>query len=132
MNPIFFNAIDSLKIGMKFFIDQENETSNKHAILSIFHSIELLLKEYLYRINPILIYTNIDKIITSNSQTIGFEKMINRVQNFKADLPKEQLKILKEIQIRRNTIEHHQYTKEENDTYILGESLKFIIYFTNP
>ena len=60
VSPIFQNAIDSLRIGMEFFQRESGYSSHKHAILTVFHAIELLLKEQLHRTNPVLIYKNID------------------------------------------------------------------------
>ena len=56
ISPIFENAVDSLRIGMEFFQRESSYSSHKHAILTVFHAIELLLKEQLHRINPVLIY----------------------------------------------------------------------------
>jgi hypothetical protein len=61
ISPIFENAIDSLSIGMEFSQRESSYSSYKHAILTVFHAIELLLKEQLHRTNPVLIYKNIDK-----------------------------------------------------------------------
>lgn len=129
MSALFENAIDSLKVGMTFFLKDEHESSNKHAILTIFHSIELFLKEYLYRINPILTYRDIDRRITDDSQTVGIKEILIRLENLKVGLPDEQRKSIENIQKRRNRIEHHRYDKEESDGYIIGESLKFITFF---
>ena len=129
MNPLLFNAVDSLKVGMEFSLRRGTDTSNKHAILTIFHSIELLLKEYLYRVNPILIYRNIDKAINDDSITVGINEIIARLDNLKIGLPKEEQDIIKKIQKRRNRIEHHKYEKDGNDQFIIGESLKFVQYF---
>ena len=63
-SDIYRNAVDSLKIGMEFFLKEDTYSSRKHAILTLFHSIELFLKEYLFRQNPILIYKNIDAKLT--------------------------------------------------------------------
>jgi hypothetical protein len=107
----------------------EGETSNKHAILTIYHSIELFLKEYLFRINPLLIYKNIDAKITEDSMTVGINDIITRLDNLKLGLPKDEQDIIKKIQKRRNRIEHHRYEKEDNDEFIIGEALKLVQYF---
>ncbi len=54
MSPLLENAVDSLKVGLEYFLEGAKESSGKHTILTIFHSIELLLKEALYRFNPFL------------------------------------------------------------------------------
>jgi hypothetical protein len=129
MNALLENAIDSLKVGMDFFIKDEYPYSNKHAILTIFHSIELILKEYLYRKNPILIYKNIDKPINEDSSTVGIDSLFLRLENLKIGLPEEYKIIIRKIKKRRNRIEHHRYERDENDSSVIGEALKFITYF---
>ncbi|MEI9930409.1 MAG: hypothetical protein WDM89_07605 [Rhizomicrobium sp.] len=56
MSDIYDNAVDSLLIGIDFFLQERSYSSRKHAILTLFHAIELFLKERLYQENPILIY----------------------------------------------------------------------------
>ena len=108
MSPLFENAVDSLQTGMQFFRDKRP----KFAILLIFHSIELLLKELLSRNHPILIYRN-----------------IIRFENIGINLPKEQRETLKTLQGKRNRIEHHRYEPHISDADTLGQSLKFIMLF---
>jgi hypothetical protein len=66
-SAIYENAIDSLGIGMEFFLKEDGYSSRKHAVLTVFHAIELLLKVRLARTNPILIYKNIDAKNPSSS-----------------------------------------------------------------
>ncbi len=54
MSPLLENAVDSLKVDLEHFLEGTKESSGKHAILTIFHSIELLLKEALYRFSPFI------------------------------------------------------------------------------
>ncbi len=131
ISPIFENAIDSLRIGMDFFQRNSSYSSHKHAILTVFHAIELLLKEQLHRTNPILIYKDIDKKVTDNSFTVGLADAITRLENIGSKLPDDQKKIVEKIQSRRNRIEHHRHDyKEAEDENIIAEALKFIFYFT--
>ncbi|MBU1626672.1 hypothetical protein KKB18_04815, partial [bacterium] len=85
MSDLFDNAIDSLKVGIEFYL-QENY---KHAILNIYHSIELFLKEKLFIINPILIYKNIDKPINDDSLTVSLNDILSRFSNLSICLEKE-------------------------------------------
>ena len=66
MSEIYANAVDSLRIGIEFFLKVPSYSSRKHAIFTLFHAIELFLKEHLHRTNPILIYRNIDAKITED------------------------------------------------------------------
>jgi hypothetical protein len=130
ISPIFENAIDSLRIGMEFFQRDSSYSTHKHAILTVFHAIELLLKEQLHRTNPVLIYKNIDKTVTDDSVTVGVVDAITRLENTGVKLPDDQRAIVEKIQSRRNRIEHHRYDhKEAEDAIIIAEALKVIFYF---
>lgn len=131
MSALLHNAIDSLEFGMHLYLDgRDSASSRKHAILTIFHSIELILKEYLWRINPVLIYKSIDKKITASSQTVGFAEILVRLENVGLDIHASERKVIEAIQQRRNRIEHHSYEEDEGDILVLSESLKFLIFFT--
>lgn len=129
MSEIYDNAIDSLEIGIDFFLKKKNYSSRKHSILTLFHSIELFLKEYLYRTNPILIYRHIDKKITEDSLTVGIKEILCRLENLGLGIPKEQQKIIEKIHKKRNRIEHYRYDHKNEDENTIAESLKFIMFF---
>jgi hypothetical protein len=130
ISPIFENAIDSLRVGMEFFQRESSYSSRKHAILTVFHAIELLLKEQLHRTNPVLIYKNIDKKVRDDSFTVGLADAIMRLENTGIELPGDQRAIVEKIQGRRNRIEHHRHHHNEaEDEIIIGEALKFIFHF---
>jgi hypothetical protein len=74
MSDIYANAVDSLRIGIEHFLKEPGYSSRKHAILTLFHAIELFLKEQLHRTNPILIYRNLDTKITEDSLTVGIKE----------------------------------------------------------
>jgi hypothetical protein len=129
MSDIFDNAIDSLRMGIGYYLHGEFETAYKHSILYIFHSIELLLKEKLYRVNPILIYKNIDKPITDDSITVSLKEILPRFRNLSISLDEVHKNILNDLQRRRNKIEHHKFEKDDSHFYVIGKSLKFLYYF---
>jgi hypothetical protein len=130
VSEIYDNAVDSLRIGMEFFLKETNYSSRKHAILTVFHAIELLLKEQLSRTNQILIYKNIDAKITENAPTVGLRESLARLENLGLGIPKEEKETIENIQRIRNRIEHHRYVhKEAEDDAIIASSLKFILYF---
>ncbi len=130
LSPLFENALDSLRIGMDFFQREPDYSTRKHAILTIFHSIELLLKERLFRANRVLIYRNLDKRIAEDSQTVGLDEAIIRLENIGVNFDAEMRGGVKKIQARRNRIEHHRFDHDaKNDELIIGEALKFIFDF---
>lgn len=130
MSAIYENAVDSLRIGMEFFLKDTSYSSRKHAILTVFHAIELLLKERLAQTNPILIYRNIDSKITEDAQTVGVREALTRLENLGLGIPADERKTIESIQRIRNRIEHHRYDHSEGeDDAIIAASLKFILYF---
>lgn len=125
MSPIFENAVDSLQVGMQFFKDGKP----KFAMLLIFHSVELFLKEQLSRKNPIFIYRNIDKPINDDSLTVGLTEALLRFANLRIVLTEDEKETLVALQKRRNRIEHHRYDPHNDDRETLGRSLRFIRLF---
>ncbi len=129
-SPIYENAIDSLRIGMEFFLKEDGYSSRKHAILTVFHAIELLLKDRLAQTNPILIYKNIDEKIADDAMTVGVREALTRLENLGLGIPDEEKKAIENIQRVRNRIEHHRYDhNEKEDDAIIAASLKFILFF---
>lgn len=130
LSPIYQNALDSLRIGMEFFLKEEGYSSRKHAILTVFHAMELMLKEQLAQTNPILIYKNIDTKITDDAMTVSVREALTRLENLGLGIPAEERKTIGDIQRIRNRIEHHRYDhNEKEDDAIIASSLKFILYF---
>ncbi len=129
MNSIFDNALDSLKVGMKLYISGNLYCTRKHAILAVFHSIELMLKEYLYQANPILIYKNIDEKITDDSLTVGLAEILMRLDNLGLSIPGEQARVILSLQSKRNRIEHNRDDCQDEELEIITEALKFVLYF---
>lgn len=131
MSDIYSNAVDSFRIGVEYFLKTPTYSSRKHAILTIFHAIELLLKEQLHRTNPLLIYKNIDGKINEDSQTVGIREALTRLENLGQALPKEPKAVIERIQKRRNRIEHHRYDHQKEDEAIISESLQFIFFYVD-
>lgn len=131
MSDIYANAVDSLRIGIEHFLKEPGYSSRKHAILTLFHAIELFLKEQLHRTNPILIYRNLDTKITEDSLTVGIKEALARLENLGLGLPKQPQEVIERIQKRRNRIEHHRYDHKEEDEKIISESLAFILFFVD-
>jgi len=129
MRALLDNAIDSLRVGVDFYVNRPEKSAHKHAILLVFHAIELLIKEHLSRVHPALIYRNIDKPITDDSMTVGFDQMLIRLKNLGLELEPDQAPVLRNLQRRRNCIEHHVYDRDPNDGTVVGQSIRFIAYF---
>lgn len=128
---LFDNAIDSLEMGIDFYLNEKLKNAHKHAILNVFHSIELLLKEKLLKINQVFIYQEANvRLVTSKSKTIGFSDILPRYKKLEIELSSEHRQIISELQLKRNHIIHFEFIPDkEKDFIILGKSLKFIKEF---
>lgn len=130
-SALYKNAVDSLRIGLEFFLAKKDYSGRKHAILTLVHAIELFLKERLRRTNPLLIYRNIDALVTEDSLTVGVRDALVRLENLGLGLPKREKVVIEKIQQRRNRIEHHRYDHVQDDEIIIAESLRFILFFVD-
>ena len=126
-SAIFYNAVDSLRKGVKHFLDHRDQTADKWAILAIFNAAELFLKDGLWRRDPSLVYTK--RIVTPDGHTVTVDEAIRRYDEIGLEIDEDGRATLGELQRRRNRIEHHSF--EPNDTHrtVAGETLRFIYHF---
>jgi len=129
VSPIFENAIDSLVMGIRNYTDRELDSSNKWAILEVFHAVELFLKERLFQEHRLLIYRHIDKPIGDDAQTVGLQETLTRFTNIGVALPEKYVGILKDLQKHRNRIEHSHYKADPSHSHLVGQALQFIGFF---
>ena len=129
MSELLENALDSLRMGLRNYLDSHLDTRDKWAILELFHVIELLLKERLHQEQPSLIYRHPETPITDDSLTVGLDEALERLVNIGVEMPPQHVAILKDLQRRRNRIEHHRFVPDASHRRVLGEALKFIGYF---
>jgi HEPN domain-containing protein len=61
--------------------DEKYPNARKYTILAVYQAVELFLKDALYRINPVLIYSDIDKRVHADSRTVGFKEAAQRLEN---------------------------------------------------
>lgn len=128
------NALDSIEqaINLLAWKDEPDEARRlKQAVLSVAHGIELLLKERLHRIHPVLIWENVDKFPSLSARTVTFDTALNRLIRIGglAHLASD-VELISSIRDTRNAIEHYVWTttKKEAD-YIVGEALGFALHF---
>jgi DNA-directed RNA polymerase subunit RPC12/RpoP len=129
MNPIFENAVDSLKAGIEYYLSGKEGRPIKFAILSIYNCVELFLKERLYRYHRLLIYKNIDKPIDDDSLTVGVAETLGRLSNLGLRLTKEETSDIVALQKQRNRIEHHSFERDAAHAEMVGQVLKFLYKF---
>jgi ribosomal protein S27AE len=126
-SAIFCNAIDSLRKGVKYFLDHHDETADKWAILAIFNAAELFLKEGLRRRDPALVYTK--RVVTSEGHTVTVAEALKRYDEIGLEIDEADRGTLEELQRRRNRIEHHSFEPSNTHRMVAGETLRFIYRF---
>jgi len=126
-SPILENAIDSLRVGVRYFLDHPSEYGEKWAILAIFNAAELFLKEGLRRYNPTLIYTN--RVETPDGHTVTVTEALKRYEEIGLGIDDEDRETIEELQRRRNRIEHRSFEASDTHQTIAGEALRFIYHF---
>jgi hypothetical protein len=113
--------------------DEFSSNKFKHAILSIFHCLELLLKERLRQENPALIWENIDKYPSMSANTVGAEKAISRLERIcNLEISSEDKKSILACRNLRNAIQHFEFEIPEKEAkVVIGETLSFIFGFAS-
>lgn len=128
------NAHDSLQHAIEHMKSgHENSIRDwKFIIISLAHVVELLLKEKLRKINPTLIYENIDYKPSINSKTVGAENALTRLENFSNLRFSETDKLAIDIaRKKRNQIEHFEFVITEQQAQIItGQAIAFIFRFS--
>ncbi|OGV67096.1 MAG: hypothetical protein A2498_01790 [Lentisphaerae bacterium RIFOXYC12_FULL_60_16] len=127
--PIFDNAVDSLEHGLRLYQDGNYPNAHKHAILAVYQAVELFLKDALYRINPVLIYADIDKQVRDDSRTVGFKDAVVRLENLNVHIATESKQSIERLQKRRNVIEHLEYKPSDNDRSRMADAIKVLYDF---
>lgn len=120
------NGIDSIAHSIKHFAESES----KHAILSLFQGIELILKESLRRKDPVLIYKD-RKPEHESSRTVGFDVLITRLKEYGL-ISDDKIALLEVLRIERNKIQHYKLNLGKEDAeWMLGMALKYICGFSS-
>ncbi len=126
---IFDNAVDSLEHGIRMYRDVSYPNAHKYAILAVYQSMELFLKDALFRINPVLIYADIDKPIKNDSRTVGYKNAAARLEKLGVHIAPDSLKSIERLQERRNSIEHREYKPSGDDCSCMADALKVLYDF---
>ena len=127
------NAKDSLGHAVHLLAWEEGTRSNryKQAILSVFHCAELLLKERLRRINPALIWENVDQYPSLSARTVGVDKALSRLKTIgNVNIDDKDAKTLLACRNLRNLIQHFEFEIAEKEAKVLlGKALSFVFGF---
>jgi hypothetical protein len=126
MSPIYANAVDSLRVGIEHSLKTPDNSSRKHAILSLAHAAELLLKEQLHRLKPALVYRYPDH--PDKAKTGGITDTLRRLDQLGFELPPTTLSLIRSLQTRRDQIKH-SYDLHPEDEALIKETLIFALEF---
>ena len=128
------NAIDSIDHAIEL-LAWKNEPNDakllKLAVLSVAHGVELLLKERLRRVHPVLIWENVDKFPSLSARTVSVDVALNRLANIGGlEFVEPDIQLIRSLRDTRNAIEHYVWTatKAEVD-HIIGQALGFALHF---
>lgn len=128
------NASDSIWLAIEL-LAWKDETDDarrlKQAILAVAHGVELLLKERLRRVHPVLIWENVDKFPALSARTVTVDGALSRLVRIGGlSALEKDAELIKALRDTRNAIEHYTWstTKSEADR-ILGQALGFALHF---
>ncbi len=129
------NARDSLRHAVELLAWKDIGSDHarlKHAITNAAHSIELLLKERLRRVNPAFVWENVDKYPSLEARTVTIDTAISRLKNIgDVALTDNDKTILRSLRTTRNAIEHYEWITTENEAkVIVGNALSFAFSFS--
>lgn len=129
------NAKDSLRQAVELLAVKPIGSENarlKHSITASAHCIELLLKERLRRINPALVWENVDRYPSLEARTVTVDTAIGRLKaigNVAFSVDDE--RTLKSLRTTRNAIEHYEWrTSVQEANVIIGKALSFAFAFS--
>lgn len=128
------NATDSIAqaIALIAWRDEPDDARRlKQAVVAIAHGVELLLKERLRRVHPVLIWENVDKFPNLSARTVTVDTALNRLVRIGGlQFLRDDTELIASLRDTRNAIEHYAWTttKAEADR-IVGQALEFAVYF---
>ncbi|HMB57201.1 MAG TPA: hypothetical protein VKM35_08315 [Arenimonas sp.] len=124
------NAVDSLNEAIaKYQQGQDGDPkAYKFCVLHLAHAVELLLKYYVTKRHPLLIYKNpFAEKIKPDSMTIGLYEALNFLRNEGTEFPAGFLTDLEWLKKLRNQIEHHKFSLEIDEVNeVVGRLVKSI------
>ncbi|MBK8761242.1 MAG: hypothetical protein IPM03_12585 [Sulfuritalea sp.] len=128
------NATDSITQAIELLAwkEEPNEARRlKQAVRAVAHGIELLLKERLRRVHPVLIWENVDKFPSLSARTVTVDVALNRLSRIGGlQFHQDDSALVTSLRDTRNAIEHYAWTttKAEADR-IVGQALGFALHF---
>lgn len=116
------NALELYKIADEYgeyrddVADVTKKAKWKLAFISMVQALEILLKYGLEKINPVLVYENIDSINLSVEKTVKFSVLMLRLKNFGQDpFSEEEELFIKKCSKYRNSFTHYKVDVSAED-----------------
>jgi hypothetical protein len=131
---ILANAADSITQAIELLAwkDESDEARRlKQAVMAVAHGVELLLKERLRKVHPVLIWENVDKFPILSARTVTVDIALSRLSKIGGlEFLEGDADLIKSLRDTRNAIEHYSWstTKSEADR-IVGQALGFALHF---
>lgn len=120
------NSYDFLNESLYYEKEADNNyevRAWKMAIINIVQAMELMLKECLRKVHPILIHENIDKISQNNAKTVSLSLALERIINIlKIELSENEKRDITMAIRLRNEMTHYQFTlthEEAKTKYVM-------------
>lgn len=127
------NATDSLNEALAKYQQGKagDEKAYKFCVQHMAHFLELILKYYVTKSHPLLIYKNpFAKVINSESQTIGLFEAINFLKNEGRQITDKFEKDITWLKKLRNNIEHHKFSMDVDDVEeTIGRLMSAVVEF---
>jgi len=128
------NAADSINqaIVLLAWRDEPNDARRlKQSVLAIAHGVELLLKERLRRVHPVLVWENVDKFPSLRARTVSVDTALSRLVNIGGlDIPEQDFEMIRSLRDTRNAIEHYSWSTTKSEVeQIVGQALGFALHF---
>jgi hypothetical protein len=103
------NAYSFLNQSLKHFRKSTRSVQEwPFALLHLTQSLELLLKHVLERVNPILIYKDIDEP-NPEKQTVSLEQALKRLENLRVAIDEKERVVIRRAALKRNLIVHYRF-----------------------
>lgn len=128
------NATDSFAQAVDLFVLDSSpfEPSQlKRSILAAAHCVELLLKERLRRVHPAFIWENVDRYPNLDARTVNSSTAVDRLRTLaEIDLSDQDRRMLKNLRVTRNAIEHYEWASGSSDArHLVAYALSFSVDF---
>lgn len=128
------NGIDSIEtaISLLAWEDERDDARRlKQAVLAVAHGVELLLKERLRRVHPVLIWENVDKFPSLRARTVTVDSALNRLIKIGGlTISNEDCALIQSLRDTRNAIEHYSWSTTKSEAeMIVGQALGLALHF---